>query len=173
MKSRLERCASQGGVMDKIVYHRDGREKTIDVHDASRLVGTGQAGANKDWSFVKPPPLNWEFETPKYLATRDLQPAQRSRFRFEPPFSTIWDSDEWQYGAQPVKAGEEFETREWPHPSFRAVNFSAGKVLDFFNSRMKSRLPLSPWHGDRIRLDDGLTGPTQPNISINSGVTAA
>jgi hypothetical protein len=118
-------------------------------------------------------PPGWERETPRYRATRDIQPATKARYRFEPPFSTIWDSDVWQYGAQPIKAGEEIETRDWPHPSFRPLNFTAGRVLDFFNSRMKSRLPRSPWAGDRIRLDDGLSGPTQPNITINSGVTAA
>jgi hypothetical protein len=126
-----------------------------------------------DISNGSPAPPGWEREIPKYRVARGLQPAPKARFRFEPPFSTISDSDVWQYGAQPVKAGEEIETREWPHPSFRPLNFSAGRVLDFFNSRMKSRLPRSPWAGDRIRLDDGLTGPTQPNIALNSGVTAA
>ena len=38
------------------IYHRDGRERTLDIHEASRLVGTGAVGANKDWSFHKPPP---------------------------------------------------------------------------------------------------------------------
>jgi hypothetical protein len=126
-----------------------------------------------DISNGSPAPPGWERETPRYRASRDIQPATKARFRFEPPFSTIWDSEVWQYGAQPVKAGEEFESRDWPHPSFRPLNYSAGKVLDFFNSRMKSRLPRSPFAGDRIRLDDGLTGPTQPNIALNSGVTAA
>jgi hypothetical protein len=120
-----------------------------------------------------PAPRGWEREIPRYRATRDLEPATKARFRFEPPFSTIFDSDVWQYGEQPLARGEEFETRDWPHPSFRPLNYSAGKVLDFFSSRMKSRLPRSPWAGDRIRLDDGLTGPTQPNIALNSGVTAA
>lgn len=53
------------------------------------------------------------------------------------------------------------------------LNYGAGKVLDFFNSRQKSRLPRSPWRGDRIVLDDGLTGPTQPKFPINSGGPAA
>jgi hypothetical protein len=120
-----------------------------------------------------PAPHGWEREVPRYRATRNLKPAEKARFRSEPPFSTIFDNDVWQYGAQPVKAGEEFETRDWPHPSFRPLNYSASKVLNFFNSRVKSRLPRAPWSVDRIRLDDGLTGPTQPNITIHSGVTAA
>jgi len=160
--------------MDKTatIYHRDGRERTIDVHEASRLVGAGQAGVGQDWSFVKPPPLNWQHDVPRYRATRDIHPAEKARFRFEPPFASLASSDVWQYGAQPVKAGEIIVTREWPHPSFRPVNYSAAKVLDFFNSRQKSRMARSPWAG-RIVLDDGLSGPIQPNISINSGVTAA
>jgi hypothetical protein len=119
------------------------------------------------------PPPGWEREVPKYRASRAVRPAEKTRFRLEPPFVTIFDSAVWQYGTREIKAGEIIETTDWPHPSFRPLNFSAGKVLDFFNSRVKSRLPRAPWAGDRIRLDDGLTGPTQPNISINSGVTAA
>jgi hypothetical protein len=118
-------------------------------------------------SFSAPPP-GWERETPKYRATRDLHPSPNDRHRFEPPFSTIWDSDVWQFATRPVTALEELETREWPHPSFRPLNYSAGKVLDFFNSRMKSRLARSPWAGDQIRLDDGLTGTSQPKFPIKT-----
>jgi len=118
-------------------------------------------------------PSGWQREIPKYRATRDIQPATKARFRFEPPFASLANSNEWQYGARSIKAGEIIETRDWPHPSFKPLNYSAGKVLDFFIMRQKSRLPRSPWRGDRIVLDDGLTGPTQPNIAINSGVTAA
>jgi hypothetical protein len=119
------------------------------------------------------PPPGFEREIPKYRATRDIQPAPKARFRFEPPFTTLWDVDVWQYGERPIQSGEIIETREWPHPSFRPLNYSARKVLDFFNSRMKSRLPRSPWQGNQIMLDDGITGPAQPNISIKSGVTGA
>ena len=141
------------------IYHRDGGEKTVDVHEASRLVGAGTIGADKEWSLHKPPPPNWQFETPKYKATRDVRPAPRARFRTEPPFAMTFDVDVWQYGERLIKAGEIIETREWPHPSFRALNYSAGRVLDFFNMQQKSRLARSPWHGDSLRLDDGLTGP--------------
>jgi hypothetical protein len=135
------------------IYHRDGREQTIDVQQASRVTYN-----DKEWSFHKWPPLNWERETPKYRATRDLQPAQMARHRLEPPFEKMWDSDIWQYGERPIMRGEIIESRTWPHESFLAMNYSAGKVLDFFTSRTKSRLPHSPWFVDRIRLDDGLTG---------------
>jgi hypothetical protein len=47
---------------------------------------------------------------------------------------------------------------------FFPLNYAATKVLEFFNSRQKSRLPRSPFHGDELRLDDGLTGPT-PKIT--------
>ncbi len=119
------------------------------------------------------PPRNWEREIPRYRATRPLKPSPNSRHRFEPPFASLSDNDVWQYSEQPIAAGEEIVTQSWPHPSFRPLNFSADRVFEFFNSRMKSRLPRSPFRGDRIVLDDGLTGATQPNISINSGVTAA
>ena len=39
-----------------------------------------------------------------------------------------------------MKSGEIVEAREWPHPPFHPLNYSAAKVLDFFNTRMKSRL---------------------------------
>jgi hypothetical protein len=119
------------------------------------------------------PPPNWQFETPRYRVTREIRPAEKARFRLEPPFSSMSDSDAWQYGERTMKPGEEIETQAWPHSSFHPLNRSAEMVLAYFNARLKSRLPLSPWYGGRIRLDDGLTGPTQPNISINSGVTAA
>jgi hypothetical protein len=139
------------------IYHRDGRERTVDVHEASRLAGTGTVGADKEWSFYKPPPSGWERETPKYRASRDIKPALKARYRSETPFANISDSDVWQYGEQPVKAGEIIETREWPHPSFRPLNYSAEKVLAFFNGAMKSRLTRSPWYGDGVRLDNGLS----------------
>jgi hypothetical protein len=119
------------------------------------------------------PPAGWDREIPKYRATRNIKPALKARYRFEPPFAKMEDSDEWQYGEKPIYAREEIATKEWPHPSFFPLNYSAGRVLDFFNTRVKSRLTRSPWRGDRIHLDDGLAGPTQPNIAINSGVTAA
>jgi hypothetical protein len=143
--------------MDATIYHRDGREQTIDANKASRLTA-----ADKDWSFVKPPPPGWEREIPKYRATRDIHPAEKSRVRFEPPFAQMADSDTWQYGTRIIKAGEIIETKEWPHPSFCPLNYGAGKVLDFFNQRQKSRLALSPWRNDRLILEDGLTSGAAP-----------
>jgi hypothetical protein len=119
------------------------------------------------------PPLGWERETPKYRATRDVYPSPNSRHRLEPPFTNFSDSSVWQQSERPISAGEIVETKFWPHSSFHPLNYSAEKVLEFFNSRQKSRLPLSPWRGDRIALDDGLTGPTQPKFSIKTGVSAA
>lgn len=119
------------------------------------------------------PPAGWEREIPKYRATRDLEPAEKVRFRFELPFAKMADSDVWQYGHRAIVRGEILETQNWPHPSFQPLNYSAARVLEFFNTRQKSRLPWSPWRRDRIVLDDGLTSSMQPKISIiNSGDAA-
>jgi hypothetical protein len=106
------------------------------------------------------PPLNWKREIPKYRISRETKPAPKERFRFEPPFSSGSESDVWQYGERVHKAGEIIETTEWPNPgTMTALNYSARQVLEFFNSRQKSRLPRSPWANDQVRLDDGLSGP--------------
>jgi hypothetical protein len=106
------------------------------------------------------PPLNWKCEVPKYRISGDTKPAPKERFRFEPPFSSGSESDVWQYGERPFKAGEIIETTEWPNPgTMTALNYSARQVIEFFTSRQKSRLPRSPWAGDQVRLDDGLSGP--------------
>jgi hypothetical protein len=114
------------------------------------------------------PPPGWERETPKYRAIRDLHPAAKARFRSEPPFAHCWDSSEWQYAIGDVKAGDVVETREWPHASFAPLNYAAKKVLEFFTSQQKSRLPRSPWFGDRIRLDSGLNGPQPRPMAIKA-----
>ncbi len=126
-----------------------------------------------EWSRSPPPPLNWQREIPRYRVTRDLLPAQKARFRSEPPFAETWQSDIWQYGERAVATGETIETTNWPHPSFRPLNFSAERVLQFFNSAMKSRLPRSPWFGDQVRLDNGLSGPTEIDIARQAGLTPA
>jgi hypothetical protein len=106
------------------------------------------------------PPANWEREIPMYRVTikGGVYPSPNSRFRFEPPFTSCTDSNCWQFAERPFQEGEIIETTEWPHASFRPLNYSAKKILDFFNSRQKSRLPRSPWADGRVRLDDGLSG---------------
>jgi hypothetical protein len=116
------------------------------------------AAANRQTAIPTTPPLGWNRETPKYRVIRDIHPTPKARFRFEPPFASSSDSDTWQYGTRTMKAGEEIETREWPHPSFFPLNYGARKVLDFFTTRQKSRMQRSPWQDDRLQLDDGLTG---------------
>lgn len=135
------------------IYHRDGRSETLEASAAGWRVRN-----DSEWSFHVPPPPGWERETPKYRASRNIEPAQKERFRFEPPFGTGFASDVWQYGERPYKRGEIIETRSWPHESFEPLNYSAEKVLEFFKSRMKSRMTLSPWFGDQVRLDDGMSG---------------
>jgi hypothetical protein len=160
------------------LYHRDGHEQIFTDAAISRMVSCGQVGAGKDWSSVAPPPPGWEREVPKYRARRDIQPMEKARFRSEPPFGTGVGIDRWQYGTREIKAGEIIETKEWPHESFHPLNYGAGQVLDFFNMRQKSRLPRSPWYGDRIRLDDGLSGQihveiARPNARPTAGHEAA
>ena len=117
---------------------------------------------------IHQPSPGWEREVPRYRVVRDIQPAEKARFRSEPPFAEVWDSDTWQYGTRILKAGEIIESREWPHPSFRPLNYGAKKVLEFFNLQMKSRLPRSPWHGAQLRLDNGLTGDT---VTVDDAAT--
>jgi hypothetical protein len=38
------------------------------------------------------------------------------------------------------------------------LNYGAKKIHEFFSKRLKSRMQRSPFAGDQIRLDDGLTG---------------
>lgn len=142
------------------LYHRDGHEQTFTTAEISRMASCGQVGAaGKDWSSNPPAPIGWEKIIPKYRVTRDLRPAERARFKLEPPFSTVLDSEIWQYSDRALyKANEEITTKSWPHPSMKPLNYSAERVLAFFNSRIKSRLATSPWHIDRLRLDDGLSG---------------
>lgn len=115
---------------------------------------------------------DWQYVTPKYRVTRDLHPSPNSRHRFESPFTSMDDNDCWQFADRPLAARSEISTRHWPHPSMMPINESARRVHGYFTTHIKSRLPVSPFRGDRIHLDDGLTGPT-PNIAMNSGVTAA
>jgi hypothetical protein len=118
-------------------------------------------------------PSGWEREVPKYKATRPVHASPNPRHRLEPPLTFIWDDGVWQFAeqGQEIASGEEISTTAWPHPSWRPLNRSAEKVIDFFNSRQRSRMALSPWRNGRIDLDDGLSGPLQPTII--GGVTAA
>jgi hypothetical protein len=119
------------------------------------------------------PPPGFEREVPRYRVSRYVYPSPNSRHRFEPPFASISDNNVWQFAERSFEAGEIIETKSWPHQTFIGLNFSAQKTLEYFNSRQKSRLPHSPWQVDRIVLDDGLTGPTQPKFPIKTGATAA
>jgi hypothetical protein len=117
------------------------------------------------------PIADWAREVPRYRATRSVHPSPNSRHRLEPVFSQMSDSSCYQFAERPITAGEIVETKSWPHPSFHPLNRSAEKVLAFFNSAPKSRLGMSPWRGDRISLEDGLSGGAPPKFKI--GATAA
>lgn len=100
----------------------------------------------------------WEREVPQYRVRRHVHPSPKSRHRTEPPFSSSSDDNCWQYAERSYKAGEIISTTAWPHGSFQPTNFAGEQILRFFQSAPKSRLPISPWFGDRVRLSDGLTG---------------
>ena len=151
------------------IYSNDGRTETLPADQARYKTYMSPT----EWSLTPPPPPGWERETPRYIATRDVRPSPNSRHRLEPPFTTIWQTDVWQFASQPIAAGAIVETRDWPHASFRPLNYSAEKVLSFFNSAIKSRLPRSPFFDGRVRLENGLSGPTEIDISSRSGVTPA
>jgi hypothetical protein len=138
------------------IYSRDGSSVTLPIDQARNRTYFEPT----EWSLTKPPPLNWQSEIPRYRIVRDLKPAEKTRFRFEKPFSETSSNDSWQYSDRHYEAGETVESTAWPHPSMRAQNYSAERVLQFFNLEMKSRLPVSPWHQGRVRLDTGLSGPT-------------
>jgi hypothetical protein len=105
------------------------------------------------------PPLDWKRTIPKYRISRETLPAPKSRFKTEPPFASASDASIWQYGERVYKAGEIIASTEWPNPgTMTPLNYSARQVMDFFNSRQKSRLARTPWANDQIRLDDGLSG---------------
>lgn len=102
------------------------------------------------------PPPGWEWETPKYRVGIAVYPSPNSRFRLEPPFTSCSDSNCWQYADRAYEQGEIVETREWPHANFHPLNYSAKKVVEFFNGRVKSRLPRAPWKDGKVVLTDGL-----------------
>jgi hypothetical protein len=146
------------------IYSPTGESRTLEANRAANEVRLDPTA----WSFTKFPPPGWERETPRYRVTIQggVYPSPNSRFRFEPPFESCSDNNVWQYATRPYKPGEIIETREWPHASFRPLNYAAEKVLDFFNTRLRSRLTLSPWLGDSVRLDDGLSGPMVVNPTV-------
>jgi hypothetical protein len=111
------------------------------------------------------PPLGWRKELPVYRVRVETRPATKERFRFEPPFSQIMDSSEWQYSERVWPAGSVIASDQWPCAgTMIPLNYSAREVMNFFNSRQKSRLPRSPWANDQVRLDDGL-GNGPPKIT--------
>jgi hypothetical protein len=156
-------------IIDRVtIYHRDGiTTETLDG-DQARYKAYFQP---TEWSLIKPPPLGWERIVPRYRVTRDVQPAEKSRFRSETPFTEIW-SGAWQYGERSYAAGEEIETTHWPHPSFMPLNFSAERVLEFFKASMKSRLTTAPWFNGQVRLETGLSG-TLPKLQTMTSRPAA
>jgi hypothetical protein len=105
-------------------------------------------------------------EVPKYRVMIDLHPAPRARYRNERPFTDISDAHCWQYAERPLEMGEIIETFAWPHLTMMPLNGVAKQVHTFFKSAMKSRLSVSPYKSGRLVLDDGLSGPVQPIVTM-------
>lgn len=108
------------------------------------------------WSFTPPPPKGWEKEVPRYRATRDLLAATNPRHTGESPFSMYANGEAWQYGEQPVKAGEEIATTEWPDLSFEPLNYSARMVKTYFEQQPRTRMPNAPWQNGKVHLPEKL-----------------
>src|SRR3981189_1410040 len=108
------------------------------------------------------PPRGWEPILPRYRVTREIHPAEKPRFRSEPPFSHMADSNRWQYAERIMQAGEVIETKEWPHPSFRPLNYSGKRTVEFFINGIRSRMARSPWQGNRLVLMDGVSSHGAP-----------
>jgi hypothetical protein len=138
-----------------------GESTTIDQTRAENIVRTSRG----EWSFAKPLPAGWDREIPMYRASVDLSPPAFPRYRTENPLTSM-DNATWQYAERPVAAGEIIETTSWPAASMVPINHSAKAVREFFTSRQKSRLPLSPWRKGKLHLDDGLSG-SQPVLRPN------
>jgi hypothetical protein len=117
------------------------------------------------WSAQPLPPPGWESIVPRYRITRDLAPAMKDRLRFEGPYTDLTCGNSWQYGDREYAAGEEIETKFWPHPSMHPLTYSAQRVMAFFNSAMRSRLQHAPWRDGQVRLEDGLSGPLPVHVS--------
>jgi hypothetical protein len=138
------------------IYNRhDGSTETLPADQAALKTYYQR----ETWSAQPLPPKDWEREVPRYRITRSLRPAQFPRVRLENPHTDLTCGDSWQYSDRHYEAGEEIESKCWPHPSMYPLNYSAQRVMAFFSSAMRSRLTTSPWFGDQVRLDDGLSGP--------------
>jgi hypothetical protein len=113
---------------------------------------------------------DWDRTIPKYLVTRDLHGPVHRRLIHESPVSFSSDDSCFQYSPpEGLKAGQEVELTSWPHTSMRPINQSGRMVMEFFRTRMKSRMALRPWNGTKIVIDDGLTSAGPPK-SVLAGV---
>jgi|SRR6266480_1399285 len=141
--------------MNATIYnHTTGEARTLPQVRAEQLARNSKG----IWSFAPPLPIGWDQEIPRYRAMVAVKPAELARYRFERPFTSNGDSSVWQYGTEPIAAGQNIETTSWPHASFMPLNESAKRVSEFLTSRQKSRLQVSPWRDGRLHLDDGLSG---------------
>jgi hypothetical protein len=111
-----------------------------------------------------------ETEIPRYRVSRAVRPAAFPRVRHETPWTWASSDDPtkpaiWQYADRVIEAGEIIETDCWPSESaFWPLNESARKVLHFYRSAVRSRLPLKPYRSGELVLDDGVSGKVISHI---------
>lgn len=150
--------------MHATIYHRE----TGEILTLPSLVGTAHVKGG-EWTFEEPAPEDWELEAPRYRLTVSLKAPTFDRMRHDPPWSQHFEAgvnvndpdrvETWQY-CEPERVyrkGEEITSLAWPHNTMVPLNFSAKRVKKFFSDAIKSRLPISPWYRDRVRLDDGMS----------------
>ncbi|MET4242716.1 hypothetical protein [Bradyrhizobium sp. RT10b] len=137
-----------------IFDQRTGESRTLPTAQAENLVRNSWG----TWSDVAPLPAGWDREPARYRVEADLHPSPLTRHRFDPPFVSSTDSTMFQYTDRVLHAGEVVELLTWPHPSMTPLNEVAKRVMAYFTSHSKSRLPKSPFHNGQLRLDDGLSG---------------
>jgi hypothetical protein len=96
------------------IYCRDGTSESL-PGDQARY----RAYLHPDeWSLTPPAPLNWQYEKPRYRLTRDLKPAEKARFRFEPPFSET-AMDTWHMASGPWQPEMKLKPRRGRMPRCR------------------------------------------------------
>lgn len=127
------------------VYSRDGFEDMTFTH-AQQAVFSSRG----ELSFEPFPPKGWEKIVPRYRATRDVHPSPNERHATENPHIYQSDDAQWQHGDRRIKAGEEFATTAWPHPSFWPLNESAKYLLELLRTGNKARLPPTPWIDNQV-----------------------
>jgi hypothetical protein len=96
-------------------------------------------------------PTDWQLQTPRYKASRDLWPPSKPQFRHLPPTPCLSEADDiWQFANRPIAAGNFINTEDWPHWSFEPINESARHVHGYFLAHKNRWMPLRPFEEGRL-----------------------